>query len=195
MNIQIVKPQPGPQAAFIQCTADVVCYGGARGGGKSWAIALDFWLHAERHGEDARGLILRKTREDLKDFIDTAGHMYAGSARYSEKGNFFRFTSGAKLYCGYLEREADAANYQGWSLTRLYFDELTQLTTLDPVLRLLALPFTILTLGLFLLVVNACLLKLASLFTPGFKVHGFLSAVLGSLVLTILTSVLRHLVF
>ena len=81
MNIQIVKPQPGPQAAFIQCTADVVCYGGARGGGKSWAIALDFWLHAERHGEDARGLILRKTREDLKDFIDTAGHMYAGSAR------------------------------------------------------------------------------------------------------------------
>ena len=88
MNIQIVKPQPGPQAAFIQCTADVVCYGGARGGGKSWAIALDFWLHAERHGEDARGLILRKTREDLKDFIDTAGHMYAGSARYSEKGNF-----------------------------------------------------------------------------------------------------------
>jgi hypothetical protein len=44
MNIQIVKPQAGPQAAFIQCTADVVCYGGARGGGKSWAIALDFWL-------------------------------------------------------------------------------------------------------------------------------------------------------
>ena len=97
MNIQIVKPQPGPQAAFIQCTADVVCYGGARGGGKSWAIALDFWLHAERHGEDARGLILRKTREDLKDFIDTAGRMYAGSARYSEKGNFFKFTTGAKL--------------------------------------------------------------------------------------------------
>ena len=29
MNIQIVKPQSGPQAAFIQCTADVVCYGGA----------------------------------------------------------------------------------------------------------------------------------------------------------------------
>src|SRR5258705_706647 len=78
MNIQIVKPQPGPKAAFIQCTADVVCYGGARGGGKSWAIALDFWLHAERHGEDARGLILRKTREDLRDFIDTAGHMMPG---------------------------------------------------------------------------------------------------------------------
>ena len=77
MNIQIVKPQPGPQAAFIQCTADVVCYGGARGGGKSWAIALDFWPHAERHGEDARGLILRKTREDQ------CWHVFGGAPAHS----------------------------------------------------------------------------------------------------------------
>jgi uncharacterized membrane protein YvlD (DUF360 family) len=49
--------------------------------------------------------------------------------------------------------------------------------------------------GLFLLVVNAFLLKLASLLVPGFTVRGFLSAVLGSIVLTILTSVLRYVVF
>ena len=67
--------------------------------------------------------------------------------------------------------------------------------TVGPFLRLVAFPLTILTLGLFMLVINALLLKLASMFTPGFKVHGFLSAVLGSLVLTILTSVLRWLVF
>ena len=64
-----------------------------------------------------------------------------------------------------------------------------------PVLRFIAFPITFLTLGLFLLVINAFLLKLASLFTPGFKVHGFLSAVLGSLILTILTSILRWVVF
>ena len=64
-----------------------------------------------------------------------------------------------------------------------------------PVLHFLALPFTILTLGLFLLVVNGFLLKLASLFTPGFAVRGFFSAVIGSLVLTILNSILRHIVF
>jgi putative membrane protein len=64
-----------------------------------------------------------------------------------------------------------------------------------PVLKFLAFPLTILTLGLFLLVINALLLKLASLFTPGFKVYGFLSAVLGSLVLTILTTILRWVVF
>ena len=64
-----------------------------------------------------------------------------------------------------------------------------------PILRFLTFPLTLLTLGLFLLVVNALLLKLASLFTPGFKVHGFFSAVIGSLVLTVLTWVLRHVVF
>jgi putative membrane protein len=64
-----------------------------------------------------------------------------------------------------------------------------------PVLHFLALPVTILTLGLFLLVVNGFLLKLASLFTPGFAVHGFFSAVIGSLVLTILNSILGRIVF
>lgn len=63
---------------------------------------------------------------------------------------------------------------------------------LGPILKLFGLPFIILTLGVFLLVINAFLLKLASLFTPGFKVHGFLPAVLGSVVLTILTYVLRR---
>lgn len=63
--------------------------------------------------------------------------------------------------------------------------------TVGPVVRFMAFPITFLTLGLFLLVINAALLKLASLFTPGFKVRGFVSAVLGSVVLTLLTSLLR----
>ncbi|HLH17486.1 MAG TPA: phage holin family protein [Bryobacteraceae bacterium] len=64
-----------------------------------------------------------------------------------------------------------------------------------PVLKFFGLPFIILTLGLFLLVINAALLKLASLFTPGFEVHGFIAAVLGSVVLTVLDWVLRRLVY
>jgi putative membrane protein len=66
--------------------------------------------------------------------------------------------------------------------------------TVGPVLKFLTFPLTLLTLGLFLLVINALLLKLASWFTPGFRVRGFLSAVLGSLVLTILSSILRRVV-
>lgn len=67
--------------------------------------------------------------------------------------------------------------------------------TIGPILKFLAFPLTLITLGLFLLVINALLLKLSSLFAPGFRVRGFLSAVLGSLLLTILTTILRHLVW
>ncbi len=66
---------------------------------------------------------------------------------------------------------------------------------IGPVLKFLAFPLTVLTLGLFLLVINAALLMLAAALTPGFRVRGFLNAVLGSLVLTILSSLLRQLVF
>jgi len=67
--------------------------------------------------------------------------------------------------------------------------------TLGFVLKILFFPVTFLTLGLFLLVLNAMLLKMASWFAPGFAVRGFLAALLGSIVLTILTSIMRHIVF
>jgi putative membrane protein len=61
--------------------------------------------------------------------------------------------------------------------------------------RLLAWPLIFLTLGLFTFVINAVLLKLASLFTPGFRVRGFFPALVGSLLLTLLTFVLRLVVY
>jgi len=63
-----------------------------------------------------------------------------------------------------------------------------------PILRFFAWPLTVLTLGLFKLVINAVLLKLASMFSPGFRVRGFLHAVLGALLLTVLEYVLRRMV-
>lgn len=66
---------------------------------------------------------------------------------------------------------------------------------IGPILKFLGFPLIFLTLGLFLLVINAFLLKLASLFTPGFKIRGFIAALLGSVVLTILTTILRYMVF
>jgi putative membrane protein len=67
--------------------------------------------------------------------------------------------------------------------------------TIGWLVTIVALPLTILTLGLFQLAVNAFLLKVASLFTPGFKVRGILHAILGALLLTILTYLLSLLVF
>jgi putative membrane protein len=66
---------------------------------------------------------------------------------------------------------------------------------IGPILRFLAWPLTILTLGLFKLVINAILLMLASMFSPGFRVRGFLNAIVGALLLTVLEWLLRGLVF
>jgi putative membrane protein len=54
-----------------------------------------------------------------------------------------------------------------------------------PILRLLSLPFVVLTLGLFLLVVNAALLGLTALITDRLQVDGFLTALLGGLILAV----------
>lgn len=62
-----------------------------------------------------------------------------------------------------------------------------------PILILLTLPLTILTLGLFLLVVNAIALGLVGYLTPGLSVAGFFPAVFGSIVLTIVSSLIHQL--
>ena len=55
-----------------------------------------------------------------------------------------------------------------------------------PVMVLLTLPFTVMTFGLFLLVVNALMLWLVAALVPGIRVQGFGPALLGSLLLTLL---------
>lgn len=63
-----------------------------------------------------------------------------------------------------------------------------------PILVLLTLPLTIITLGLFLFVVNAITIWLAGVLTPGFAVTGLLPALLGSIVLTLVASGINFLV-
>jgi putative membrane protein len=63
--------------------------------------------------------------------------------------------------------------------------------TIGFIVKIIAFPLTFLTLGLFLLVINAFLLKLASMIVPGFVVRGFLAAFLGSILITVLNELLR----
>ena len=62
-----------------------------------------------------------------------------------------------------------------------------------PIIFVLSLPFTILTLGAFMLVVNGLCFWLASVFTPGFQVEGFWAFVLGPIVLSITSTLLIRL--
>jgi len=54
-----------------------------------------------------------------------------------------------------------------------------------PVLLLLTLPITVVTLGLFLLVLNAAMLGLAALLVPGFVIDGFWTALFGALIVSL----------
>jgi putative membrane protein len=59
-----------------------------------------------------------------------------------------------------------------------------------PILVVLTLPITAMTLGLFLFVLNALLFWLAALLVPGFAVNGFGAAFVGSLLYSVLTTVI-----
>jgi putative membrane protein len=65
---------------------------------------------------------------------------------------------------------------------------------LGPILHLLALPLTVLTLGLFALVVNAALLGITAGLSDALSVDGFWTAVVAALIITVVSAVLNHLV-
>jgi putative membrane protein len=63
--------------------------------------------------------------------------------------------------------------------------------TLGVILKILTLPLTFVTLGVFWFVINALMLKLASAFVPGFTIYGFLPAFFGAIVLSLVNLILR----
>jgi putative membrane protein len=65
--------------------------------------------------------------------------------------------------------------------------------TIGLVIKILTFPLTLVTLGLFWLVINALMLKLASVLVPGFEVRGFLAAFLGAILLSLVNSLLHWL--
>jgi putative membrane protein len=65
--------------------------------------------------------------------------------------------------------------------------------TLGLLLKIITLPLTILTFGIFLLVVNALMLEVSAWFVPGFAVHGFAAAFWGALVLSLIHLIGRRL--
>ena len=65
--------------------------------------------------------------------------------------------------------------------------------TIGLILKLVLLPFIILSLGVVYFLINGLMLKLASEFVPGFRVNGCLTAVFGSILLTIVDYLLNRL--
>jgi hypothetical protein len=126
----IFQANDGPQTEFLAAPEKDVLYGGAAGGGKSYAMLVDplRFCHRPAH----RALILRRTMPELRELIDKSRELYPQAfpgARFREVEKIWNFPSGAKIEFGFLERDADVYRYQGQSYSWIGFDEITHLPT------------------------------------------------------------------
>lgn len=139
-NIRVIwEPQPGPQTALVACPVFEVFYGGARGGGKTDGVLGEFVIHADEWGEHAIGLMIRRTRVELVETIERSKQIYGPlGAKYHEQASMWRFPNGARLRFAYLERDSDAAGYQGHSYTRVYVEEIGNFPNPAPIFKLMA---------------------------------------------------------
>lgn len=137
--VVVWRPQPGPQTALLACPVFEVFYGGARGGGKTDGMLGDFASHAGQHGPDAIGLMVRRSRTELMETIERSREIYGRiGATFHEQEKLWRFPDGARLRFAYLERDADAMNYQGHSYTRVYVEEIGNFPDPKPIMKLMA---------------------------------------------------------
>ncbi len=128
----IFKPNKGPQTNFLAASEREVFYGGARGGGKSYAMLIDPLRYC--HKENHRALLLRRTMPELRDLINHSQRLYSRAfpgAKWREQEKEWRFPSGAKIEFGYAENMTDALRYQGQSYTWIGIDELPQYPSPD----------------------------------------------------------------
>jgi hypothetical protein len=126
----IFAPNEGPQTEFLASPERDVLYGGAAGGGKSYAMLVDplRFCHRSAH----RALILRRSMPELRELIDKSRELYPRAfpgCKFREVEKIWNFPSGAKVEFGFLERDADVYRYQGQSYSWIGFDEITHLPT------------------------------------------------------------------
>jgi len=126
----IFSPNDGPQTDFLAAAETDVLYGGAAGGGKSYAMLVDPLRFAHRAAH--RALILRRSMPELREIIDKSRELYPKAfpgSKYKEVEKLWNFPSGAKVEFGFLERDADVYRYQGQAYSWIGFDEITHLPT------------------------------------------------------------------
>jgi Terminase large subunit, T4likevirus-type, N-terminal len=127
------------QWALLGCPVFEVFFGGARGGGKTDGMLGEWISHAGKYGENAIGLMLRRSRTELVETIERSRAIYAPLRwTLNETEKMWRAPNGARLRFNYLERDADAELYQGHSYTRIYVEEAGNFPNAAPILKLMA---------------------------------------------------------
>jgi predicted phage terminase large subunit-like protein len=125
-----IGPQPGPQYEFLSTLADIAIFGGAAGGGKSYALLLE----PLRHYNNSRfgAVIFRRTSVQIRN---QGGLWDESYALYRQLGGYPReaflewtFPSGAAIKFAHLEHEKSIYDWQGSQIPMLGFDELVHFT-------------------------------------------------------------------
>ena len=123
----ILKPQSGQQEAFLTTSADFCIYGGAAGGGKSYALMLEPLRHIANPKFGA--VMFRQSFAQITEegaLWDTSEDIYPLLGAVPKKSTLdWLFASGAKIGFGHLGNEQAKYKYQGSQIPLLLIDELT----------------------------------------------------------------------
>ena len=122
-----IRPQSGPQENFLENDADIAIYGGAAGGGKSWALLAEPLRHVDNPHFTA--VIFRRTTPEIRNpggLWDESSDLYPTIGAEGRETNLdWSFPGGAYVKLSGLEAETDLAGWQGAQICLIEFDELT----------------------------------------------------------------------
>jgi len=130
MALYRMEPPSEKQKEFFLAREKYVAYGGARGGGKSWAVRKKAVLMA-LHYPGIRILILRRTFPELREnhvlplMRELKPLAKAGACRYRQSDNAIAFKNGSRVKFGYCQNDEDALQYQGQEYDVIFMDEAT----------------------------------------------------------------------
>lgn len=132
-----VYPQPGPQELLLECPYKEILFGGARGGGKSFATMLYCYKHAKENGKDAKILFLRRSYKELEDFMEKCQDFFP-QLGWTWKAGITTWISpeGTLLKLRHLERDEDAMAYQGHGYTLVIIEEAGNFKSREPIRKL-----------------------------------------------------------